>query len=89
MRGIRRLASSGALFAIAGALLAGCGGDDSDDSATDSGGAGGGTLNVAIVDNPQMKDIAVADARAVHQGERHQGQLHGPRRGHAATGDHA
>ena len=58
MRGIRRLASSGALFAIVGALLAGCGGDDSDDSATDSGGAGGGTLNVAIVDNPQMKDIA-------------------------------
>jgi sorbitol/mannitol transport system substrate-binding protein len=58
MRGIRRLASSGALFAVVGALVAGCGGGGSDDSATDSGGAGGGTLNVAIVDNPQMKDIA-------------------------------
>jgi len=31
---------------------AGCGGDD------DGGGGSGGSLNVAIVDNPQMKDIA-------------------------------
>ena len=59
MRGIRRLASSGALFAIVGALVAGGGGDDSDDSAAPLGwGRSGGEINVAIVDNPQMKDIA-------------------------------
>jgi sorbitol/mannitol transport system substrate-binding protein len=39
-----------ALFA--GLVVAGCGGDD------DSGGGSGGSINVAIVDNPQMKDIA-------------------------------
>jgi sorbitol/mannitol transport system substrate-binding protein len=32
--------------------VAGCGGDD------DNGGGSGGSINVAIVDNPQMKDIA-------------------------------
>jgi sorbitol/mannitol transport system substrate-binding protein len=38
---------------LAGLVVAGCGGDD------DSGGGGsGGSINVAIVDNPQMKDIA-------------------------------
>jgi sorbitol/mannitol transport system substrate-binding protein len=39
-----------ALFA--GLVVAGCGDDD------DGGGGSGGSLNVAIVDNPQMKDIA-------------------------------
>jgi sorbitol/mannitol transport system substrate-binding protein len=37
---------------LVGLVLAGCGGDD------DGGGSGGDSINVAIVDNPQMKDIA-------------------------------
>jgi sorbitol/mannitol transport system substrate-binding protein len=40
-----------ALFAGLGVV--GCGGDDDD-----GGGGSGGSINVAIVDNPQMKDIA-------------------------------
>src|SRR4051794_5376149 len=52
MRGTVRATLIAALFVGLG--VAGCGGDD------DSGGGGtkGGTINVAIVDNPQMKDIA-------------------------------
>jgi sorbitol/mannitol transport system substrate-binding protein len=44
-----------ALLAASGAIAAGCG-----SSNNDSGGSSGGskTINVAIVDNPQMKDIA-------------------------------
>jgi sorbitol/mannitol transport system substrate-binding protein len=59
MRRILRLGSAAALFAVIGAIATGCGGDDSDSS--DSGGtpaSKGGSINVAIVDNPQMKDIA-------------------------------
>ncbi len=57
MRGTMGLWSAAAVLAVAGVLATGCGGDDS------SGGGGtpaskGGELNVAIVDNPQMKDIA-------------------------------
>jgi sorbitol/mannitol transport system substrate-binding protein len=57
MRGTRGLWSAAAVLAVAGVVATGCGGDD--------GGGGGGTpaskggeINVAIVDNPQMKDIA-------------------------------
>jgi sorbitol/mannitol transport system substrate-binding protein len=50
MRGTVRATLIAALFVGLG--VAGCGGDD------DSGGSSGGSINVAIVDNPQMKDIA-------------------------------
>jgi sorbitol/mannitol transport system substrate-binding protein len=62
MRGTWRAGSVGAVIAIVGAVIAGCGG--SDNSSTSSGspasgtGSKGGSINVAIVDNPQMKDIA-------------------------------
>jgi sorbitol/mannitol transport system substrate-binding protein len=51
MRGTARVWFIAAL--LVGLVLAGCGGDD--DS---GGGSGSGSINVAIVDNPQMKDIA-------------------------------
>jgi sorbitol/mannitol transport system substrate-binding protein len=51
MRGIARIGLTAAL--LVGLVLAGCGGDDDD-----GGGSGSGSINVAIVDNPQMKDIA-------------------------------
>jgi sorbitol/mannitol transport system substrate-binding protein len=66
MRGTLRLWSAAALFAAVGAIAIGCGGggDDSSGSGGTSGSSGspaagkGGSINVAIVDNPQMKDIA-------------------------------
>jgi sorbitol/mannitol transport system substrate-binding protein len=51
MRGIARIGLTAAL--LVGLALAGCGGDDDD-----GGGSGSDSINVAIVDNPQMKDIA-------------------------------
>jgi sorbitol/mannitol transport system substrate-binding protein len=51
MRRIVRLPLIAAL--LIGLLVAGCGDDDDD-----GGGSGGDSINVAIVDNPQMKDIA-------------------------------
>ena len=51
MRGTVRATLIAALFVGLG--VAGCGGDDDD-----GGGSGGDSINVAIVDNPQMKDIA-------------------------------
>jgi sorbitol/mannitol transport system substrate-binding protein len=64
MRGNRRLWAAVALVAILGAVAAGCGGGGSKSSSGSSSAAGsptagkGGSINVAIVDNPQMKDIA-------------------------------
>jgi sorbitol/mannitol transport system substrate-binding protein len=63
MRGTLRLWSAVAV-AAAGVIAAGCGGGGGSDSSSSSGtpaaggGSKGGTINVAIVDNPQMKDIA-------------------------------
>jgi polyol transport system substrate-binding protein len=65
MRGTVRLWSVVALIAVVGAIAAGCGGgggsksssSGSAASGTPAGGKGG-SINVAIVDNPQMKDIA-------------------------------
>jgi sorbitol/mannitol transport system substrate-binding protein len=59
MRGTTRLSAAAALLAVVAVVAAGCGG--SDNKGKTSGGGGteqGGSLNVAIVDNPQMKDIA-------------------------------
>ena len=53
MRGMRRLLPATAVVAAIAALAAGCGGSDNKSSSSS-----GGSLNVAIVDNPQMKDIA-------------------------------
>jgi sorbitol/mannitol transport system substrate-binding protein len=52
MRGTVRATLIAALFV--GLVFAGCGDDDDDGG----GGSGSGSINVAIVDNPQMKDIA-------------------------------
>jgi sorbitol/mannitol transport system substrate-binding protein len=51
MRGTVRVGLIAALL-VGLMLVAGCGDDD------DGGGSGGKSINVAIVDNPQMKDIA-------------------------------
>jgi sorbitol/mannitol transport system substrate-binding protein len=61
MRGTLRLWSVAALLAGTGVIAVGCGGGDSKDSSSGSSGSpasGTGSINVAIVDNPQMKDIA-------------------------------
>jgi sorbitol/mannitol transport system substrate-binding protein len=52
-----RLGSAAAVLALVGVVAAGCGGS-SNKSASTGGGTKGGSINVAIVDNPQMKDIA-------------------------------
>jgi sorbitol/mannitol transport system substrate-binding protein len=59
MRGFVGLGSAAAVLVAVGVLANGCGGS----SSSSSGGGGtsgtqGGSINVAIVDNPQMKDIA-------------------------------
>jgi sorbitol/mannitol transport system substrate-binding protein len=63
MRGILRVVSAVVLFAVVGAIATGCG--SSNNKSSSSGGtpasgstSKGGSINVAIVDNPQMKDIA-------------------------------
>ena len=64
MRGTLRLGSAAALFAAVSAIAIGCGGGGSDNSGSGGTSSGspaagkGGSINVAIVDNPQMKDIA-------------------------------
>src|SRR5215210_533930 len=58
MRGTMGLWSATAVLAVVGVVATGCGGDDSGgDGGTPASGKGG-SINVAIVDNPQMKDIA-------------------------------
>ena len=57
MRGSLRVGSFAALFVAAAVVATGCGGDDSNDSGG-SPASKSGSINVAIVDNPQMKDIA-------------------------------
>jgi sorbitol/mannitol transport system substrate-binding protein len=58
MRGTLRLGPIAALFAAVGVLAAGCGGDDDNSGGSPASGTKGGSINVAIVDNSQMKDIA-------------------------------
>src|SRR3954465_7736587 len=63
MRGTVRLWSAAALLAVVCAIAAGCGGGGSKSSSsaasgTPATGGEGGSINGAIVDNPQMKDIA-------------------------------
>src|SRR3954447_20789663 len=62
MRGTLRLGSIGALIAVVGAVAVGCGSSNKSSSSSSGGspasGTKGGSINVAIVDNPQMKDIA-------------------------------
>jgi sorbitol/mannitol transport system substrate-binding protein len=62
MRGTLRLGSIGALIAVVGAVAVGCGSSNKSSSSSSgspaTGTAKGGSINVAIVDNPQMKDIA-------------------------------
>jgi sorbitol/mannitol transport system substrate-binding protein len=58
MRGTVRLAFVAGLFAIVGLVLASCGGSSNNGGGGGGGSKGGGAINVAIVDNPQMKDIA-------------------------------
>jgi len=65
MRGFLPLWRGAAVLAVVGAVVAGCGGGGSSTNSSSSGSASGtpakgqgGSINVAIVDNPQMKDIA-------------------------------
>jgi sorbitol/mannitol transport system substrate-binding protein len=58
MRGTVRLGSVAALCAAVAAVVVGCGGGSSGSSSGGSPATKGGEINVAIVDNPQMKDIA-------------------------------
>jgi sorbitol/mannitol transport system substrate-binding protein len=59
MRGFLRLGSAAAVFAAVAGVGIGCGGGGSDDSSSNGSPATkGGSINVAIVDNPQMKDIS-------------------------------
>src|SRR5262249_5256787 len=68
MRGSLRLWLAAALLAVVCAIASGCGGGGSDNSSSSGGSSSGspasgtsgkgGSINVAIVGNPQMKDIA-------------------------------
>src|ERR687888_456994 len=65
MRGSLRLSPVAALLAVVGAFAIGCGGGGGSKSSNSGGTSSGspaagkgGSINVAIVDNPQMKDIA-------------------------------
>src|SRR3954452_5446049 len=59
MRGTRALSVAAALLAVVGVIATRCGGSDNKGQTSGGGGKGkGGSINVAIVDNPQMKDIA-------------------------------
>ena len=54
MKGTVRLGLIAILFAIAGSVLAGCPGGGDEGARSNP----GGSINVAIVDNPQMQDLA-------------------------------
>ncbi len=58
MRGIVRLGCASTLLAALCGVVVGCGGSDDDSGGSPASGTQGGSINVAIVDNPQMKDIA-------------------------------
>src|SRR3954453_14559260 len=62
MRGPRGIAAAVAVLTVIALAAAGCGGSSNKSSSSAAGtpasGTKGGTINVAIVDNPQMKDIA-------------------------------
>ena len=61
MRRTLRLGSIAAVLAVVGVVVAGCGGSSNSSSGgspASGGGSKGGSINVAIVDNPQMKDIS-------------------------------
>jgi sorbitol/mannitol transport system substrate-binding protein len=62
MRGKIGLGLAVAVLAVVAAVATGCGGSSSDNKSSSGGtpasGTKGGSINVAIVDNPQMKDIA-------------------------------
>src|SRR5829696_7893016 len=58
MRGTMGLWSATAVLAVVGVVATGCGGDDSGGDGGSPASGKGGEINVAIVDNPQMKDIA-------------------------------
>jgi sorbitol/mannitol transport system substrate-binding protein len=58
MRGTLRPGSVAALCAVVAAVVVGCGGGSGSSSSGGSPASKGGEINVAIVDNPQMKDIA-------------------------------
>ena len=55
MSGMSRIALPAAVAVGLGAFVAACGGSS---EPSGSGSSKGGSINVAIVDNPQMKDIA-------------------------------
>src|SRR3954469_22675254 len=64
MTGPRGIAAAVAVLTVIALAAAGCGGSSNDNksssgsSGTPASGTKGGSINVAIVDNPQMKDIA-------------------------------
>ena len=86
MRGTLRLASAAALVSVVGAVAVGCGGGD---DGSDGLGVGGRLDQRRDRRQPADEGHRGADAEAVHRRDRHQGQLHGARRGHPAPGDHA
>src|SRR3954453_10365063 len=58
MKGTLRLGSAAALLTVVGAVAVGCGGSSNSSNGSPATSSKGGSINVAIVDNPQMKDIA-------------------------------
>jgi sorbitol/mannitol transport system substrate-binding protein len=58
MRGTKRLWWAPTLLTVLATVVVGCGGDDDSSSGGSPASGKGGEINVAIVDNPQMKDIA-------------------------------
>ena len=80
MKGTVRLGLITMLFAIAGSVLAGCPGGGDKGAQSNS----GGSINVAIVNNPNTQDLARLTASLFTRQDPHQRELHDPRRGHLA-----